>query len=68
MRLHDCRHWHAKQLVASSVDLNTIAEKTFGLSIFLLVISLLFSLYEIVISTKAIEIELEDLEIKSRKA
>ena len=27
MRLHDCRHWHASQLVAAGVDLNTIADR-----------------------------------------
>lgn len=27
MRLHDCRHWHATQLVAVGVDLNTVADR-----------------------------------------
>ena len=27
MRLHDCRHWHATQLVAAGVDLNTVADR-----------------------------------------
>ena len=26
-RLHDCRHWHATQLVAAGVDLNTVADR-----------------------------------------
>lgn len=38
------------------------AEWTFGISLTLLVLSLLCSLLEIAISTRAIEIELEDLE------
>jgi hypothetical protein len=44
------------------LDLVRAAEHVFGASIFLLVVSLLFSLYEILISTKAIEIELEDIQ------
>lgn len=44
------------------LDLIKIAKYIFGGSIFLLVLSLLFSLYEIVISTKAIEIEIESIE------
>ncbi len=27
MRLHDCRHWHATQLVGAGVDLNTVADR-----------------------------------------
>jgi integrase len=27
MRMHDCRHWHATQLVAAGVDLNTVADR-----------------------------------------
>ena len=27
MRLHDCRHWNATQLVANNVDLNTVADR-----------------------------------------
>ena len=27
MRLHDCRHWNATQLVAAGVDLNTVANR-----------------------------------------
>lgn len=46
------------------IDTILIAQYIFGFSIFLLVISLVFSLYEIAISTKAIEIELEDIEQK----
>lgn len=38
------------------------AQIIFGCSIFLLVLALMLSLYEITISTKAIEIEMEDLE------
>jgi hypothetical protein len=44
------------------INLILIAEYVFGASLFLLVLSLLFSLYEIAISTKAIEIELEGIE------
>lgn len=44
------------------LELLRMAEYVFGASIFLLVISLFFSLYEILISTKAIEIELEDIQ------
>lgn len=44
------------------IDLTEIAQYVFGFSIFLLVVSLVLSLYEIVISTKAIEIELEGIE------
>jgi hypothetical protein len=48
-------------------NLLPLAELSFGLSLFLLVLSLLVSLYEIIISTKAIEIELENLEKRSGK-
>ena len=41
------------------------AQFSFGFSLLLLVLSLLVSLYEILISTQAIEIELEDLEQRS---
>ena len=44
------------------IKLIFIAQVIFGFSIFMLVLSLLVSLYEIVISTKAIEIEMEDME------
>ena len=44
------------------IDLIPIAKVIFGLSIFMLVLSLLVSLHEITISTKAIEIEMEDME------
>ena len=47
------------------IELVVLAELSFGLSLFLLVLSLLVSLFEIMISTKAIEIELEDLEKRS---
>ena len=43
------------------IKLIFIAQIIFGFSIFMLVLSLLVSLYEIVISTKAIEIEMEDM-------
>lgn len=47
------------------VQLEMVAQYAFGLSIFLLLLlSLIFSFYEITISTRAIEIELEDLEQK----
>lgn len=44
------------------IQLLEIAQYVFGASLFLLTVSLFFSLYEITISTKAIEIELEDIE------
>lgn len=44
------------------LGLDSAAKHSFGSSQFLLVRSLLVSLYEIMISTKAIEIELEDIE------
>lgn len=44
-----------------------LAQILFGVSLITLVISLLYSLYEIAISTKALEIELEDLESKSNR-
>ena len=44
------------------MELNFLADCTFGLSLFLLAGSLCFSLYEIAISTKAIELELTSLE------
>lgn len=43
-----------------------VAEVLFGLSLLLLVASLLTSLYEIAISTKAIEAELADIDAKCR--
>ena len=46
------------------VRLEMVAQYAFGLSIFLLLLSLICSFYEITISTRAIEIELEDLEQK----
>lgn len=49
------------------IQLQLIAQIVFGVSIFLLALSLLFSLYEISISTKAIEIELEDIEQNLRQ-
>ncbi|GGI18742.1 DUF2721 domain-containing protein [Oxalicibacterium faecigallinarum] len=44
------------------IEFQFIAKVVFGISLFLLVMALLFSLYEIAISTQAIEIEIEDLE------
>lgn len=49
------------------IDLLSAAQYVFGASIFLLVVSLFFSLYEILISTNAIEIELEDIERKLKQ-
>lgn len=46
------------------IQLIFIAKLVFGLSIFLLMLSLVLSLWEITISTRAIEIALEDLEQK----
>lgn len=46
------------------IRLELVAQYAFGVSIFLLLLSLIFSFYEITISTRAIEIELEDLEQK----
>ncbi|NMM38767.1 MAG: DUF2721 domain-containing protein [Glaciimonas sp.] len=46
------------------IQLELAAQLAFGLSLFLLLLSLIFSFYEITISTRAIEIELEDLEQK----
>jgi hypothetical protein len=50
------------------VDLNRWAEVFFGISLMLLVASLLVSLWEIMISTRAIEITLEDMAQKLEKA
>jgi hypothetical protein len=44
------------------IQLPLVAQYVFGFSLLLLVLSLLVSLYEIVISTTAIEIEIEDME------
>lgn len=41
---------------------------TFGLSLVLLSVSLLYSLYEIIISTNAINVELENFEARHRNA
>jgi len=49
------------------IQRNATAEYIFGSSLLLLVVSLLLSLYEIAISTKAIEIELESIEQKVKK-
>ncbi|MGV8897880.1 MAG: DUF2721 domain-containing protein [Burkholderiaceae bacterium] len=46
------------------IQLELAAQFAFGASLFLLLLSLIFSFYEITISTRAIEIELEDLEQK----
>jgi hypothetical protein len=44
------------------IDLPLVAQFAFGFSLLLLALSLVLSLYEIIISTKAIEIEIEDME------
>lgn len=44
------------------IEMLLVAQYIFGFSLFLLVLSLVFSLVEVLISTKAIEIELEDFE------
>lgn len=44
------------------IEMLLVAQYVFGVSLFLLVLSLVFSLIEVLISTKAIEIELEDFE------
>ena len=49
------------------IELVLIAQYVFGFSLLLLVVSLLFSLYEIMISTRAIEIELGEIEQKWNK-
>ncbi|WP_151638005.1 DUF2721 domain-containing protein [Noviherbaspirillum aerium] len=46
------------------VDLIGAGQLIFGVSIVLLLVSLIFSLYEILISTNAIEIELQDIKRK----
>lgn len=43
------------------INMDLVAEVSFGFSLLLLVLSLVVSLVEIAISTRAIEIELEDL-------
>lgn len=50
------------------IEQDRAAEICFGVSLFLLVLSLLVSLWEIAISTRAIEIGLEDMEQKLRAA
>lgn len=49
------------------IELTSVAEYVFGISLMFLVISLLFSLYEILISTKAIEIEVGQIETNWKK-
>jgi hypothetical protein len=49
------------------VETILVAQYIFGISLFLLVLSLVFSLIEILISTKAIEIELEAFEHSLKK-
>lgn len=49
------------------IDLMMVAQYVFGISLFLLVLSLVFSLIEVLISTKAIEIELETFEKSLKK-
>ncbi len=52
----------AMSMLLVFVNLILVAQYVFGVSLLLLVLSLVFSLIEIAISTKAIEIELEDME------
>jgi hypothetical protein len=49
------------------IDMMPIAQYILGTSIFFLILSLALSLYEIAISTDAIEIELEDIEQSLKK-
>jgi hypothetical protein len=49
------------------IDMMPIAQYILGTSIFFLILSLALSLYEIAISTDAIEIELEDIEQTLKK-
>jgi len=49
------------------IELVPTAQYVFGISLMFLVISLLFSLYEILISTKAIEIEVGQIETTWKK-
>lgn len=49
------------------IALDLAAQYAFGVSLLLLVVSLLLSLYEIMISTRAIEIELGEIEKNWRK-
>lgn len=51
-------------MFALFVQLQGLAHGFFGLSLLLLTASLLVSLYEITISTQAIEVELEDLDLR----
>lgn len=51
-------------MFALFVQLQGLAHGFFGLSLLLLTASLLVSLYEITISTQAIELELEDLDLR----
>lgn len=53
-------------MFALFVNYQSLAGWFFGFSLLLLVSSLLVSLYEIAISTKAIELELEDLNLRRR--
>ncbi|HJV53318.1 MAG TPA: DUF2721 domain-containing protein [Noviherbaspirillum sp.] len=46
------------------INMNLVAQYVFGVSLLFLVVSLLFSLYEVMISTRAIEIELGEVERK----
>ncbi|WDZ95134.1 DUF2721 domain-containing protein [Herbaspirillum sp. WKF16] len=50
------------------IERDHLAEAFFGLSLFLLVLSLVVSLWEIMISTRAIEITLEDMAQKLSSA
>jgi hypothetical protein len=54
--------WCVLCMLAFYVEYNTAAVSIFGLSLIFLLISLIMSLQEILISTKALEIELKDME------
>lgn len=49
-------------MLAFYLEYNTLAFAIFGLSLILLLVSLVLSLQEIMISTKALELELKDME------
>jgi len=49
------------------IEFDLVAQAVFGGALFMLVLSLLLSLYEIWISTDAIEIEMEDMELALKR-
>jgi hypothetical protein len=49
------------------IEFDLVAQTVFGGALFMLVLSLLLSLYEIWISTDAIEIEMEDMELALKR-